>query len=194
MSTNPQLNLEEVKVRLQSYPDDKIEITNELYSFGDFLVKDATARVHEMDTKSFAIAGYAGATISVLFSTLALSKGLFDAFCGALVVAAIAVLTNVAWGAISAARPTSLHWFSDNEWIRSDCFRSADMLRRYRVQCMWGIIRGHQDAAEVKANTITNIQGRMRWAFLLVAAAFFEFLVTRSAFECLWVWVWKHVL
>jgi hypothetical protein len=183
------LSLEEVQSRLKSYPDDNTGVTDELYSFGEILIKDAVERVSQSDTKAFALAAYAGGTISVIISIVAFWKGSIDDICRLIIFIGILGLILSAGFAIWAVRPLSMDWFSDNDWLRSECFRSRDWLRRYRIATMWKIVKSHQMASQMKGTWIERAQIAMLCSFGLLALALFEGTARIATLQWLWVWV-----
>ncbi len=189
MSTTAHLNLAEVKSRLEKYPAENTGITDELYSFGEVLIKDASDRLSQLDTKAFATAAYAGGMISVILTMLALWKGSLDTLSQIVIFFGIIGLMISAGLAIHSARALSVDWFSDNDWLRSECFESRDWLRRYRIATMWQIVKSHQVASQKKAAWIELAQNVMLFSFSLLALALFDVAIWHTALKWIWVWV-----
>src|SRR5208282_658518 len=188
MSTTS-LKLEEVQHRVSSYSNKESEITDELYSFGEFLVRDSAERISQCDTKAFALAAYSGGIITVILSTSALVKDSKDHFSHSMIFFGILGLAISAGLAIRAVRPLPLDWFSDNDWLRDECFGSSDQLRRYRIVTMWKIIKSHQMASQSKLSWISRSQKAMVYSFVFLLAALLEVSARSATLQSLRVWI-----
>jgi hypothetical protein len=140
---NIDLNDDEVKARLGSYSDARV--TDELYDFGSMLLHDAVERMGKLDSKVASVAAYCGALIMVLVATHNLwSKLPHSQIC--LISGAAVLIALAAASAVASMSLRATEWFSQDEWLKTECLSSIDRIRRYHVFTMWGIVKSHHAA------------------------------------------------
>jgi hypothetical protein len=127
----------EVRKRLGSYTP--TEVTDELYDFGKMMVDEAIDRFKTLDSKATAIAAYALALITFLASQTASEKvhswATYAPMASGIVAGSAAVI------AISALWLKRFEWYSHEDWMRADCLKDAESLRRYHIITMWGALQ-----------------------------------------------------
>ncbi len=184
------LEEKDAKELLQGY--ESSAVTDELYEFGAMLVKESVDRIHWLDSKAAAIAGYAGAIIVLINLTAPIWRPATAHWVQAvLVLAAVGVFAAGAC-AVRALFLREFTWFSDTEWIKDDCLDDADFLRRYHVLTMFGVRRSHEMASTSKTSWITRAQRVFGVAalLLLVGAVGAVLPPNLSALlNSLWIWI-----
>jgi hypothetical protein len=161
MSTTS-LNDDEVKARLMSYTS--LEVTEELYGFGKMMIDEAIDRFKSLDAKATAIAAYSIGVITIFVSTQSIWTKATSWALYAPPVSGLMALAAAAF-AISSLWLKRFEWFSQDEWIKADCLKDAERLRRYHILTMAGVQRSHQQRCRSKASRIAVGQG------LLLASA-----------------------
>ena len=162
------LEEKDVKELLRAYAS--VAVTDELYQFGSMLVKEGVERVHWLDSKAAALAGYAGAIIVLINLTSPIWRPAASWWIQAtLILAAFAVFAAGVFAVLALSLKT-FEWFSDTEWIKDGCLDDADILRRYHILAMYGVRRSHEDASARKAARITWAQRIFGVAVVLLLA------------------------
>jgi hypothetical protein len=130
-----QLSKKEVQRILgQKYPS---ATTDELYTFGLEMVKEASERYQRYDEKATKIAGYAGAIVALLVSEFSKWSGAIDWWAMPFVFgAALLGLISAALG-LSAISLREIESYSPRDWIREDQLANPDRLRRYHILTMY---------------------------------------------------------
>ncbi len=156
----------EVEQRLLACKE-RPEIVDELYSFGQSLVKQVVEDIHHLDLKAGSLAAYCGATITLLVSTQGSWSQVADGWVYLNVIASGSAALLGAILAISVLALRNFEWFSQKEWLESSCFDNLTKLKRYRVLTMWGVITSYRKAHITKARRLVKAQ----W-FLVTAGCF----------------------
>lgn len=155
-----QLSMDEVKRRLALLGSDNSQILEEIYSFGQVLVRQVVEDIQNLDSKAAAMAAYAGGIVTLLVSSgvwstrIAMSSAKYG-----LVVAG--VLTAIS--AVCAVRARTLQpfdWFSQSDWLRQECLENKNhfLLKQFRVVMMWQVINSWRNRHERKAKRINVAQ------------------------------------
>jgi hypothetical protein len=150
-----QLSEEEVSRRLQSYHSKPI--TDELYQFGEFLLREVVERFDFLDKKANTIAGYSGGIAALVVSTFDIwRKALSEWAVPIMFLAALAALVAAGFG-LSSVALAQVDWFSPREWFHEDCLEDAERMRKYRILTMYTIRQNHLAVVNAKAD-------RVQWA------------------------------
>jgi hypothetical protein len=174
------LSEKDVKDRLASYTDPSV--TDELYHFGEMLVRDSIERVSKADTKAAAIAAYAGGLVTLLVSTSGIWAKNNSGVHLLMPIIAIVALILSAFFAVSSMTLKRTEWFSVNEWMKQDCLETGERLRRYHILTMWGASESLEGLYEAKLSELRKAQWVTLLAWILLAVAFFDIAALRSAF------------
>jgi hypothetical protein len=182
-------NLEyaDVKQRIKGANSD---VVDELYSFGEKLVSDAVDRLAKCDGKASALAAYSGALITLTMSTSTSWSKYLDKLSLAAVILAGLLFVASAWLAVGSTHPQPTEWYSDNDWLRSECLQTREQLKQYRVLTMWRILRSHQQAFRSKTKRIRSAVFALKIAFLLLVFAFLEVAWRYAPLKNLWIRIW----
>lgn len=138
-----QKNEQEVIRRLESFRVP--EVTNLLYDFGLFLVKEEVAREERIDSKARAVAGFSGAILALIASTYPVwapevhsaPPALF-LFVGGLMLAAAAFCATQAFGI------STFQWFDEKDtWFGEDYLNDPDRLKKYYLVGMFRVVVSH---------------------------------------------------
>ncbi len=174
------LSEKDVRDRLDSYTDPSV--TDELYHFGELLIRDVIERVSKADTKAGAIAAYAGGLITLLVSTSGIWAKNQSGLHILLPIAAIAALFLSIFFAVTSMTMKRAEWFSPNEWMKQECLETGERLRRYHVLTMWGTSESLETLYEAKLRELRKAQWITLIAWILLALAFFDIAALRTAF------------
>lgn len=168
----PTLSENDVRERLDSYTESGV--TDELYHFGEMLLRDVVERVGKADTKASALAAYAGGLITLLVSTSGIwAKGQPRVHI-ILPIAAIGALFLAAFFAVSSMSLKRAEWFSPNEWMKKECLETGERLRRYHILAMWGTSESLEKLYQSKLSELRKAQWGTLIAWVLLALAFFD--------------------
>ncbi len=145
------LDYRDVKARVRLAGGDTLP---ELYKFGQVLLNDAVERLSRTDGKAANLAAYSGAIIAITVSTspiwtryaspffvYASLLGVFMFFAGALL-------------AVSSIYPQATEWYSENDWLRTECLKKPETMLRYRVLTTWRVLRSHHATFRKKTHRI----------------------------------------
>ena len=182
-----QLEYADVRQRVRSANSD---VVDELYSFGEKLVSDAVDRLAKCDSKASAIAAYSGGLITLTMSTSTFWSKYLDTLSLVVVILAGLLFVVSAWLAGGSTHPRPTEWYSDNDWLRSECLQAREQLRQYRVLTMWRILKSHQQAFRSKTRQIRIAVLSLKIAFLLLFVAFLEVAGRYPPLKNLWVRIW----
>lgn len=149
--TTKSLDYGDIKARIQSAGEGGLR---ELYEFGQVLIDDAVERLSKSDGKAANLAAFSGGIITIALSTspvwirfasrpfaYAALLGVFAFFVGALL-------------AVNSIYPQATEWYSENDWLRSECLQKPETMLRYRVLTMWRVVTSHHAAFRKKTETI----------------------------------------
>ena len=164
----PQIDEQEVRNRLKY--DDDLDVTNELYNFGLFLLKESAEDHRRVDTKASAMAGYAGVIVALLISSIDSWKDLLSPFSKLLVFwAALSALAAAVIG-VYAMKLRDFDWFSTDEWFPADCLDKGKLerLKRYRILTVWGHWNSHKKNYTDKTRLVRWEQGALAVAGALL--------------------------
>jgi len=159
-----QLTEDEVLQRLEDCKG-KPEIIDEVYSFGQSLMKVTLEDIQRIDLKAASLAAYCGAIITLIVSTQGIWTKAVNPWTYLLIVASTFFALTAAIFCVYGLRLQRFEWISQKEWLESSCFDSLDKLKRYRILTIWGTIKSHRDVHRNKV-----IQVRKAQSFLVAAA------------------------
>ena len=164
-----QLSVEEVSRRLDncSAPN-----SDELHSMGVMMLREIDERFIYLDSKANKLAGYCGAIVVFLVSTVREWSSTLDIyFVMNVVVAAVSILMA---GVISlfATSVATANWLSPNDWFRSDFLaRPSVELKKYWLLCMYATKQSYLAACDRKALLILRAQFLLSLAVGLLLVA-----------------------
>ncbi len=166
----------EVKTRLLSCTSG--EVLQEVYDFGQSLLKETVDRVKALETKASSFAAYGIAVVTLLVSSSASWEKLGGSW--SLWIAACAAICGLACTGlcVSALRLDAHSLISQEEWLEPECLSKGDMafLQKYRVLTMWGAIDSYTEAQARKAKKLMQAE-----SWLAVSTAFLVFLLLELA-------------
>ena len=157
---------DEVKRRLGSYEDDGV--TDELYGFGTMLVHDAVDRLSKINGTAGAIAAYCEGLITILTSTATIwAKGIgpWERF---LPIGSAAFAGLAAALAISSMSLRKLNWFSQDDWLNSDCLLDKRRIKKFHILSMWSVIDSFDAAYRRKTTRVKRAQYLAAFAVVLL--------------------------
>ena len=164
-----QLTEDEVRERLQICKDNE-GIVDELYNFGQALMRHVVEDVQRIDLKAASLAAYCGAIITLLVSTQGTWSKVANAWVYLFITASAFSSLVAAILCVHALRLQKFEWISQKEWLHPDCLVSLGKLKQYRVLTMWGVIKSHRDVHLGKTRNLIKAQR------FLVAAIVFLFI------------------
>jgi hypothetical protein len=163
---------QQVRERLASYED--AAVTDELYTFGQTMLHDAVERLNKSDSKAGVMAGYAGGVVALLASTAKIWATNETKWHILLPMAAIVLLLIAACVAAFSLRLKKTEWLSPNEWMKEECLKSAEKLRRYHILTMWGVHESLDRTYQKKTAHIRKAEWLMLAAWVFLAASLFD--------------------
>jgi hypothetical protein len=153
--------------------------TDELYSFGLEMVKEASERYQRYDEKANKIAGYSGAIVALLVSEFSKWSGAIDWWAMPVVFgAALLGLISAALG-LSAISLREIESPSPQDWIREDMLGNPDRLRRYHILAMYVVRQSFIAQSERKAKRVQHAQ----WTLVAAGAILLFVLLDASALK-----------
>ena len=183
---NGQLNEDEVRRRLKLCKDAKI--ADELYEFGERLLNYRIDISHRLDSKAAAMAGYAGAVLTVLLSTYGNWKGAVGQI-GFLIMALAGIAVFFAGAsAITAMRLRDFLWFTQDEWLKEELMANPIQVKGYRVLTLWGVLSSYENICAQKAARLRCAQSTLFVAGALLLSALL-YVATASAMSGYAPWI-----
>jgi hypothetical protein len=173
-------NLDEPEVarRLENYQPD--ETTARLEEFGKRLLDEIVERHDRLDNKGGALAGFGGAVLALLVTTVKDWRQDLDSF-GIATVLIAAVLTLIGAGfGLATMAPRRFAWFSDEEWFARELLDNTEALRRYHVQVTHGVVVSYRAQAARKAWLINAATILLVTGGIFLLMAFFDALLKES--------------
>ena len=172
----------EVNKRLDLAPS---EVIDDLYSFGRAMLAEVDSRFEYLDQKANGIAGYSGAIVALIISTIGTwPKAVAPCMVPLVLAAALAAL--VAGGfALYATRTMDLSTFSANDWLREECIKDRQAMTKYWVVCLFQYRQTYSDRCQKKAILIKKAQcsflaaGLMLFITVLYSTWFWRALLDR---------------
>jgi hypothetical protein len=162
----------QVTALLEGY--DPPETTIALRDFGTRLVDEIIQRHDKLDSKAGALAGYSGAVVALLVSTIHDWRQELDSWAIVLVCAAALVAILSAGLALWAMAPRKFRWFSDEEWFPSVLLNQPEALQRYYLKVMHQTVSSHSKQAAAKAGLVRVAQLALVVVGTLLLAAFVD--------------------
>jgi hypothetical protein len=171
-----QLDPEEVERRLDMASG---ETVTELLSLGTDILRELDERFEYLDSKATKIAGYSGAIVALIVSTIGTwPKAIDPRFVPVVLVAAMGAL--IAAGlALASTWPSELSTFSPNDWMRKELIRQPEELKKYWVSCIYANRQKYSQRCKEKAQLIEYSQ------FVLLMTAG---MLLISLFDSAWSW------
>jgi hypothetical protein len=178
----PDLDEKQVRERI-ALAKGKPDVVNQLYDFGDMLLRDAVARNAAIDSKAASIAGYAGGLVTVLIATSGIWASQTDWLLTSLTVFAGVVAAGAGACAMHSMALQQTHWFKFSGWLQKDCLQDRDTLRRYHILSMWQVIKSHHEYYVTKVGRVRRAQTLLVVAGAILTASFFQVAYTRAPFK-----------
>jgi hypothetical protein len=166
------LSEKEVRERLALCTDAKI--IDELYTFGQMMLKETVARVHLIDTKAASMAAYGGAIVTLLVSTSAAWSRVGGKWTLAIasIAGSLAFLAAVCAVKVMALR--DFDWLSEEEWLQTSCLSDTDKLKRYRSLTIWAAMNSYKTAHVSKVRLLEKAQTLLALAVFLLLVTFLQ--------------------
>lgn len=173
-----QLTEDEVWNRLRMLSAENLPMLEEIYAFGQMLVRQVVDDIQHLDSKAAALAAYAGGIVTLLASSGVWHVGTSVARYGLVLAGLIAAVAAVY--AVKARTLQEFHWFSQSDWLRKECLMGKDnfYLRQFRVVTMWQVISSCRHRHERKARTVVVAQ-----YFLVASVAILAFSLLSLLFK-----------
>ena len=175
----PDLDEKQVSERLL-LAKGKPEVVDQLYDFGDMLLRDAVARIAAIDTKATSIAAYAGGLITVLIATSGIWASQTDWLLTYLTVFAGVVAAIAGACAIHSMALQPTEWFKFSGWLQKDCLQDRDTLRRYHILTMWQVIKSHYNRYDTKVGRVRRAQKLLVAAGVILTVSFLQVAYNRA--------------
>jgi hypothetical protein len=178
------LTEEEVKDRLELCTG-KPQMLDEVYTFGQMLVRQVVDDLEHVDSKAASIAAYAGAVVTLLVSSgIWRSQAETSMIKYGAMIAGVTAALSVIW-AVRARTLEHLDWFSQSDWLRKECLQGSDtfLLKQFRVLTMWGVIGSYRDRHVRKVKLIEVAQRLLAASIFTLALALYGLLL-QAAWKC----------
>jgi hypothetical protein len=144
----------------------------------------------KLDSKGLALAAYSGGILTILISTSPLwSKLLSGWFFPTVAICGLFAIAVAAWLAVRSAYPLPIQWYTENNWLESQCIQDREKLRRYRVLTMWKILNSYFVAIRIKNRRMKMSLCAMHVAFFLLFVSFFQIAKVDTFLQRLGVWI-----
>lgn len=166
------LSEKDVRDRLALCTD--TNVIDELYIFGQMMLKETVTRVRLMDTKAASMAAYGGAIVTLLVSTSAAWLHL-GGKCTLIIAAISGILAFSA--VVFAVRVMALRnfdWLSEEEWLQTSCLANVDKLKRYRSLTIWEAMNSYKTAHLAKVRLLEQAQKLLAFAVFLLLVALLQ--------------------
>lgn len=188
----PDLDEKQVRERL-ALSKGKPDVVDQLYDFGDMLLRDAVARIAAIDSKATSIAGYAGGLVTLLIATSGIWASQTDWLLTSLTVLAGVVAAIAGACAMHSMALQQTQWFKFSGWLQRDCLQDRDRLRRYHILTMWQVIKSHYECYVTKVGRVRRAQKFLVIAGALLATSFFQVAYARTPLKHLSLDWWQVV-
>jgi hypothetical protein len=188
----PDLDEKQVRERL-ALSKGKPDVVDELYDFGDMLLRDAVARIAAIDSKATSIAGYAGGLVTLLIATSGIWASQSDWLLTSLTVVAGVAAAVAGACAMQGIALQQTQWFKFSGWLQQDCLQDRDRLRRYHILTMWQVIKSHYECYVTKIDRVRRAQKFLVVAGALLAISFLQVAYTRTPLKHLGLDGWQIV-
>ena len=156
----------EVRRRLKLCVD--IEVVDEIYSFGQMMLRETLENTKILDSKAASMAAYGGAIVTLLVSTSGGWVPLGNPW--TLSIAAIAAICGfgAAVLAVMAMALRDFEWLGEEEWLEQTCLSQISKLKSYRILTIWGAMDSHKDANVAKVCLLKKSQFWLSLSVLFV--------------------------
>lgn len=155
-STSSRLSEEEVVKRLESCDSD--DVLDELYVFGQSMMKDADSHIRIVETKSQSFAAYGLAVITLLVSTSSGWLHVGNQYDPAIALCAAICALICTYLSISALKARPYDCISEDEWLNADCLSKLTELKRYRILIMWGAVSSYGKIQDERSKKLVTAQ------------------------------------
>ena len=183
----------EVRDRLNLCGDNQ-QVVDELYEFGKALGSEVTDRIRAVESKAISFAAYGAALVTLLVSSASLwSKvgnqwpswiSVCAGFCGLMcTVFSLRVLML-----------REYEWTSEDEWLRPECLTEINILKRYRILTMWGIVHSHGRVQSEKARELQRAEVWLEGAVIFLLYLLLQIAIILSPDNGFWVPLWQRVI
>ncbi len=165
---NPRLSEEEVRERLKSCKD--LQVVNEVYSFGQSMVKEIIDSIRVVESKAVSFAAYGAAIVTLLVSSSATWSKLgnqYTLWIGACAGLSALICTVFSVKAITLKEHESV---SQDEWLKTEVLTDEVTIKRYRILVIWGTMQSRISLQEEKVRHLFKAQFwlKVSVAFLVV--------------------------
>lgn len=185
------LTEEEVRNRLKLCTDPNV--LEEVYTFGQMMLRETIANFRTIDTKAGSMAAFGGAVITLLVS----SSGAWLSFANGwtCVIAILAGLTAFlsTFFSVRALALREMEWLGDREWLEGSCLAAVDKLKRYRILTIWGAMNSRKTAHAYKVRKLSYAQALLLIAVFLLLVMLFQIAWIRAFNQSLRLPGWKII-
>jgi hypothetical protein len=168
------LSKDQVEERLKKCEDP--QVVDEIYQFGQMLLKDAIQNLHSLDTKAVWFAGYGTAIVTLLVSSFGSWSRFADRLTDVLAFAAAFAAFRASIFSVTAIRLQDVDLIGEAEWLQPECLSKIHFLKRFRVLTMWRTIDSVNAAHAYKTVQLRKSEGWLKWSVGLLLVTFFEML------------------
>ncbi len=188
-SLTNRLTEHEVRERLKACSDP--QIVDELYTFGQMMLKETIEITKTLDSKAASMAAYGGAIITLLVSTSASWVSY-----GATSILALSAVAGIGAfvAAIFAVRALALKefdWLGEKEWLEDKCFSQISRLKGYRVLTIWGAMDSRKDVHLEKVEKLKTSQRWLAISVFFILLLLLDIVWFRGLRDAFWMTVGK---
>jgi hypothetical protein len=169
------LSLCQVEGRLQLCEEP--EIVDELYDFGQGLLKDINERIRGLESKAISFAAYGAAIITLLISSSAIWLKLGNDHSALISVCGGICGFECTYFSIRVLLLREFERYSDEDWLKTEFLTNIYDLKRYRILTFWYILQSHKSNHAEKVRNMASAQ-----VWLTGAVIFLLYLLLQIAF------------
>lgn len=185
------LTEQEVRERLELCSNP--QVLDELYTFGQMMLKETLEITKTLDSKAASMAAYGGAAVTLLVSTSGawLNYG-FASILALSAVAGIGAFT-AAFFAVRTMALKVFEWLGEKEWLEDKCFSQIDVMKRYRVLSIWGAMDSQKKVQLIKVDLLKTAQRWLSISVFSILLLLLDIVWFRALRDSFWMTVGKMI-
>jgi hypothetical protein len=181
----------EVRERLRLCEDP--EIVDELYDFGQDLLKEVNDRIRALESKAVSFAAYGAAIVTLLVSSSSTWSRLGNRGSAWISICAGVCGLMCTSFSIRVLSLREFEWTSEDEWLKTECLTKINTLKRYRILTMWGVIHSHGKNHEEKARDIQRAQIWLTGSVIFLLYLLVQVTLLVNLGDKGWISWWKAI-
>jgi hypothetical protein len=185
------LSLEDVRHRLMLCSSETID---DMYAFGQRLADETLERVRNIERKATLFAAYGTGVVTLLASSFSTWAAPGNRHTVWLAICASSCAALCTYFAINVLRLRQGSFTSEDEWLKEECLDDMMLLKRYRIQTLWGTIdwrmkQHSEQTAELYCAELALKFSGFFLVWMLVQLSFQQFLRhTIASRQPVWQW------